>query len=72
MKLEELYDKAAGFGQLTVEEGVEVIAINRNFSQNLNAYKVALQVPNERVRIIVRRDNQLKDFEFKVRSILNN
>lgn len=55
-----------------VKEGDEVIAINSNFTQNLNTYKVALQVPNEKVRIIVRRDNELKDIEFKIRSILNN
>ena len=55
-----------------VLEGDEVIAINQNFSQNLNQYKMLLQAPNEKVRIIIRRDNQLKDIEFKVRSILNN
>lgn len=54
-----------------IKEGDEVIAVNRNFTQNLNAYKVALQAANEKVRIIVRRDNELKDIEFKIRSILN-
>lgn len=53
-----------------VKEGDEVIAINRNFTQNLNQYKVALQVPNEKVKIIVRRNNELKEIEFKVRSIM--
>lgn len=53
-----------------LKEGDEVIAVNRNFSQNLNQYKIALQAPNEKVRVIIRRDGELKDIEFKVRSIL--
>ena len=51
-------------------EGDEVIAINNNFSQNLNQYKVTLQAPNEKVRIIVRRNKELKELDFKVRTIL--
>lgn len=53
-----------------VKEGDEVIAINKNFSQSLNQYKIALQVPNERIKLIVRRDNVMKEIEFKVKSIL--
>lgn len=53
-----------------LKEGDEVIAVNKNFSQNLNQYKIALQVPNEKIKIIVRRDGVMRDFEFKVRSIL--
>lgn len=52
-----------------LKEGDEVIAINKNFSQNLNQYKIALQVPNEKVKIIVRRNAVMMDFEFKVSSI---
>ncbi len=52
-----------------VLEDDEVIAVNHNFSLNLNAYKIALQVPNERIKIIVRRDGKLKEIEFKVKSI---
>jgi hypothetical protein len=52
-----------------VKEGDEVIAINKNFSQNLNQYKIALQAPNEKIKLILRRDNQMKEFEFKVKSI---
>ncbi len=52
-----------------VQEDDEVIAVNHNFSLNLNAYKIALQVPNERIKIIVRRDGKLKEIEFKVKSI---
>lgn len=54
-----------------IREGDEVIAVNKNFSQNLNQYKIALQAPNEKVRVIIRRDNELKDIEFKVKSILH-
>jgi hypothetical protein len=51
-------------------EGDEVLGVNKNFSQNLNQYKIAMQVPNERIKIIVRREGQILEFEFKVRSIL--
>lgn len=47
-----------------------VVAINNNFSQNLNQYKIALQSANERVKIIIRRDGELKQVEFKVKNIL--
>lgn len=52
-----------------LKEGDEVIAINKNFSQNLNQYKIALQVPNEKVKIIIRRNAVMMEFEFKVNSI---
>ena len=52
-----------------VKEGDQLIAVNKNFSQNLNAYKVTLQAPNEKVRLIIRRNGELKDIEFKVKSI---
>jgi len=47
-----------------------VIAINGDFSQNLNKYKIALQAPNEKVKMIIRREGELKQFEFKVKNIL--
>ena len=53
-----------------VKEGDEVIAVNRNFSQNLNQYKIALQAPNERIKLILQRDKVMKEIEFKVKSIL--
>lgn len=53
-----------------LKEGDEVIAINKNFSQNLNQYKIALQVPGEKVKIVFRRDGRLMEVEFKVKSIL--
>lgn len=52
-----------------LKEGDQVLAVNRNFSQNLNQYKIALQTPNEKVKIIYRRDGVINDVEFKIRSI---
>ncbi|MBK8953383.1 MAG: PDZ domain-containing protein [Chitinophagaceae bacterium] len=53
-----------------IKEGDEVIGINKVFTQNLDQYKVALQTPNEKVKIVLRRDQRLFDVEFKVKSIL--
>jgi hypothetical protein len=53
-----------------LREGDIVVAVNNNFSQNLNQFKIALQAPNEKMKIIVRRDGQLKEIQFKVKSIL--
>ena len=50
-------------------EGDEVIAVNKNFSQNLNKYKLDLQTPNEKVKLILRRNNVMREVEFKVKSI---
>jgi hypothetical protein len=52
-----------------VKEGDEVLAVNKNFSQNLNQYKIALQSPNEKVRLLIRRNGVIMDIEFKVKSI---
>jgi len=52
-------------------EGDEVISVNKNFTQNLNTYKIILQVPNERVHLIIRRANELKEVDFKVKSMLS-
>ncbi len=50
-------------------EGDVVIAINKNFSQNLNQYKIALQSPNTVVRLIIKRGEELKDVQFRIDSI---
>jgi len=52
-----------------LKEGDEVIAINKNLLHNLNAYKIALKAPNEKIKIIIRRNGEMKEYEFKVRSI---
>ena len=53
-----------------LKEGDEVIAVNKNFSQNLNQYKIAMQTPNEKIKLIIRRNNVISAYEFKVKSIL--
>lgn len=52
-----------------LKEGDVVIAINKNLNQNLNQYKQALQNPGEKIRMLVNRDGELMEFEFKVKSI---
>ncbi len=52
-----------------LKEGDEVLGVNKNFSLNLNQYKVALQIPNEKVKIIFRRNGVISDVEFKIKSI---
>ncbi len=52
-----------------LREGDIVVSINNLFNQNLTQLKIALQNANEKIKIIVRRDGELKVFEFKVKSI---
>ena len=52
-----------------VKEGDEILAVNKSFNQNLNQYKIALQSPNEKVKLVIRRDGVLMEIEFKVKSI---
>lgn len=52
-----------------LKEGDAVISVNKIFNQNLTQLKAALQNTNEKVKIIIRREGELKVFEFKVRSI---
>jgi len=53
-----------------LREGDEVIGINNNLSQNFGQYKVALQAAGEKVKIVVKRDNELIQLEIRIRSIL--
>jgi len=52
-----------------IKEGDEVMAVNNNFSLNFDQYKSALQSTNEKLRLIIRRNGELVQFEFKVKSI---
>jgi len=52
-----------------IKEGDIVVAINKNFTQNLNQYKIALQSPNTVIQIIIKRDDDLKDIRFRIDSI---
>lgn len=53
-----------------LKEGDIVVGINKTFDQVLSHYKAALQVPGERVKLVIRRDDKLFDFVFKIKSIL--
>lgn len=53
-----------------LKEGDIIIAVNKNFTQNLNVFKTALQAPNERVTIIIQREGALKEISFKIKTIL--
>jgi hypothetical protein len=53
-----------------LREGDVVVAINNNFSQNLNQYKTTLQAANEKVKFIIRRGGELIEINFKVKNIL--
>jgi hypothetical protein len=53
-----------------VKEGDEVLAVNKSFNQNLNQYKIALQTPNEKVKLVLRRNGVLIEIEFRVKSIM--
>ena len=53
-----------------LREGDVVVAINKNFNQNLQLMKTALQTTGDNIEIIIRRNGQLMDFKFKVKNIL--
>ena len=55
-----------------LKEGDVIVSINKNFSQNLTSLKHSLQVVNEKIKIIVRRNGQLTELEFKAKSILSS
>ncbi|HUP12572.1 MAG TPA: aspartyl protease family protein, partial [Niastella sp.] len=54
-----------------VKEGDVVISVNSAFGTNLNTMKLALQNAGERVRLIVKSGGELKQYDFKVKSILS-
>ena len=53
-----------------LQEGDLVISIDKNFSQNLQQYKYTLQNLKGRIKMIIKRDDQLQEIELKVSSIL--
>ncbi len=53
-----------------LKEGDVVLGINKVFSQNLTMLKAVLQSAEDKLKIFVRRNNDLMQFEFKVKSIL--
>lgn len=52
-----------------LKEGDLVIGVNNNLSQNFGQYKIALQATGEKIKILVRRDGELLQKEFRVKSI---
>lgn len=55
-----------------LKEGDIVVAINKNFDQNLQHYKAAIQSAGDLIKVIVSRGGELKEFEVRVISILKN
>jgi len=53
-----------------LKEGDVIVSIDKNFSQNLQQYKHTLQSLKGRIKIIIKRDDQLFEMELKVTSIL--
>jgi hypothetical protein len=56
--------------QAGLKEDDVVVGINKTFGKDLQHYKQALQISGERIKIIIRRDGELMEFNFRVRSIL--
>jgi len=53
-----------------LKEGDVVVAVNKNFTQNIQAYKAELQNAGDKVKIIIRRHDELREIELKVKNIL--
>jgi len=53
-----------------LKEGDIVVGIGKAFDQNLSHYKAALQTPGERVKIVIRRNDKMMEFNVKIKSIL--
>ncbi len=53
-----------------IQEGDVVVGINRVFNNNLQQMKAALQNKGDRVKIIIKRKDELLQYDFKVKSIL--
>lgn len=54
-----------------LQEGDLLIAVNKNFSQNLQQYKTAMQTPGDMVRLLVQRAGQLLEIQFRVKNIMH-
>ena len=48
----------------------EIVSVGNSLSFNIQQYKNILQVPNQRIKIIVRRNNELVELYIKTKSIL--
>lgn len=50
--------------------GDEIISVGNNISGNIQLYKNHLQVPKQKVRVIIRRNNTLYEIQLRTASIL--
>lgn len=53
-----------------LQEGDVLIGINNSLGQNLQHYKTMLQSAGEKIKMIITRNGQLMEFNFKIKSIL--
>jgi len=53
-----------------IKEGDIVVAVNNDFSQNFNKYKMTILATNAKVKMVLRRNDGLVQVEMKVKSIL--
>jgi hypothetical protein len=53
-----------------LQEGDIVVAVNKDFSQNMQHYKAAIQSTGERLQLIVQRNGNLVQYTIKVKNIL--
>ncbi|HVG40099.1 MAG TPA: aspartyl protease family protein [Chitinophagaceae bacterium] len=54
-----------------LKEGDEVLGINKTFGRTLQLLKTELQNTGNKVKMIVSRDGELREFEFKIKSIMH-
>lgn len=54
-----------------VKEDDIVVAVNKNFNQNLQQYKTAIQNTGDKLQLVILRKGELMQFSFKVKSILS-
>ena len=53
-----------------LKEGDIVIAIDRNFNQNIQQYKLAIQNAGDKLKMIIQRGTDILEYNVKVKSIL--
>jgi predicted metalloprotease with PDZ domain len=53
-----------------LKEGDIVIAIDRNFNQNMQQYKLAIQNAGDKLKMIIQRGTDIFEYNVKVKSIL--
>ncbi len=51
------------------KSGDIIISVGNNFNKNIQAYKNMLQNIGEKIKVIVKRDNQLLELKLRVESI---